>query len=71
MSTKHIRTVADLVRFGSGLRVECGSCGAARTLDGYQAARLGGAQPLAALARRLKCSRCGCKEARLAVLPPV
>ena len=71
MSTKHIRTIADLVRFGAGLRVECGSCGAARTLDGYQAARLGGAQPLAALARRLKCSRCGSKEARLAILPPV
>jgi len=24
MSTKHIRTIADLVRFGAGLRIECG-----------------------------------------------
>ena len=71
MSTKHIRTVADLVRFGAGLRIECGACGAARTVDGYGAAKLGGAQPLSGLARRLKCGRCGMKQARLAILPPV
>lgn len=71
MSTKHIRTIADLVRFGAGLRVECTSCGAARTLDGYQAAKLGGARSLETLARRLKCSRSGEKDARLAILPPV
>ena len=72
MSTKHIRTVADLMRFGAGLRVECGGCGASRTLDGYQAAKIGGgAGPLSALAMRLKCARCGAKEARLMILPPV
>jgi ribosomal protein L44E len=71
MSTKHIRTTADLVRFGAGLRIECASCGAARTVDGFEAGKLGGVQPIEALRRRLKCSRCGAKDARLAILPPV
>lgn len=71
MSTKHIRTISDLVRFGAGLRVECSSCGAAKTLNGYQAAKMGGARSLESLARRLKCSRCGEKDARLAILPPI
>lgn len=71
MSTKHIRTTADLVRFGAGLKIECGACGAARTVGGYGAAKLGGVQSLGAFARRLKCARCGAKEARLAILPPV
>ena len=38
MSTKHIRTVANLVRFGAGLKIECGSCGDARTEDGFELA---------------------------------
>ncbi len=72
MSTKHIRTVADLVRFGAGLRIECTGCGAARTLDGFEAAKIGGgASPLSALADRLRCARCGKKEARVMILPPV
>lgn len=45
---------------------------AARTLYGYEAAQLGAsACGLRALAGRLKCARCGAKDARLAVLPPV
>ena len=72
MSTKHIRTIADLVRFGAGLRIECTGCGAARTLDGFEAAKIGGgASRLSVLARRLRCARCGTKEARLMILPPV
>lgn len=71
MSTKHIRTAADLVRFGAGLKIECGSCGSARTVDGFEAAKLGGAGPLRELGQRLKCGRCGAKEARLAILPPI
>ena len=70
MSTKHVRTAADLVRFGAGLKVECGSCGAARTLDGMEAFKIGGMRPLVNLARRLRCKRCGGKEARLTVLSP-
>ena len=72
MSTKHIRTVADLVRFGAGLRIDCVECGASKTLDGFEAAKVGGgAGTLAALRSRLKCSRCGEKAARMAILPPV
>lgn len=71
MSTKHIRTIADLVRFGAGLKIECGACGSAKTVDGFEAAQLGGSGPLRELGRRLKCGRCGAKEARLAILPPV
>ena len=72
MSTKHIRTTADLVRFGAGLRIECAECGAARTLDGYEAAKIGGGSSrLSALADRLKCARCGTKAAKLMILPPV
>ena len=72
MSTKHIRTNGDLVRFGAGLKVECTGCGAARTLDGLEAAKIGGgASPLSVLAGRLRCARCGIKEARLTILPPV
>lgn len=39
MSTKHVRTAADLVRFDAGLWIECGDCGSARTLDGYEVAK--------------------------------
>ena len=71
MSTKHIRTIGDLVRFGAGLRIECSGCGAARTLDGYEAAKIGGGgSRLSVLAGRLECLRCGAKQARLMILPP-
>jgi hypothetical protein len=71
MSTKHIRTAADLVRFGAGLKIDCRDCGSARTLDGYQAAELCGAGSLQTMQARLVCSRCGGKAAKLTVLPPI
>lgn len=71
MSTKHVRTVADLVRFGCGLKIECRDCGAAKSLDGFQVGGMVGAGPLAAMAKRLKCARCGAKSAQLTVLPPI
>ena len=72
MSTKHIRTIGDLVRFGAGLRIECTGCGAAKTLQGFDAAKIGGgAARLSALTERLRCLRCGRKEARLTILPPI
>jgi hypothetical protein len=37
MSTKHIRTTADLVRFGAALRVDCTGCGASRTVSATEA----------------------------------
>ena len=65
------RTTADLCRFGASVRITCGACGAARTLSGAQMAQACGAGSLRGLEARLKCSRCGAKAARVAVLPPV
>jgi len=70
MSTKHIRTIADLARFGAGLRIECGGCGNARTVDGIEMAKLLGTGDLRQMTARLKCARCGVKEARLILLSP-
>lgn len=69
MSTKHVCTVADLVRFGCGLKIECGDCGSAKSLDGYAVGGLVGPGPLAKIKARFRCSRCGAKAARLTVLP--
>lgn len=71
MSTKHVRTAADLVRFGAALKVDCSHCGASRTLDGPEAVKACGSGPLRGLSRRLRCRRCGMKQARVAVLPPI
>jgi hypothetical protein len=70
MSTKHVRTVADLARFGCGLKIECGACGNSRTMDGFEVAKALGTGQLAYIARRLKCSRCGAKESKMVVLSP-
>jgi len=71
MSTKHVDSAADLVRYGCSLKVECGGCGAARTLSAVQVVKLCGAGELKAIRGRLKCGRCLAKVARLTVLPPV
>ncbi len=71
MSTKHIDTAGDLVRFGASVKIDCGSCAASRTLTGAEMVTACGAGRLADCERRLKCSRCGAKEAWLTVLPPV
>ncbi|GAC1428967.1 MAG: hypothetical protein NVSMB6_28580 [Burkholderiaceae bacterium] len=71
MSTKHVRTVSDLVRFRCSLRIDCGECGSTKTVTGYEAAKIGGVGSLEALARRLKCARCGQKSAKLIVLQPL
>lgn len=72
MSTKHIDTAADLVRFGASLKIECAECGSARTMPGTDAVRLLGAMDeLRTIKARLKCSRCGAKKAQLTILPPL
>lgn len=71
MSTKHVRTAADLIRFKCALRVECGRCGYSMTLEGYELARSARTNlELHGLASKLKCSRCGGKEATVSVLSP-
>ena len=71
MSTKHIHTGADLVRFGASVRIECGDCGSARTLSGVELVQACGAGRLDAARARLKCGRCGTKHASLFILPPL
>lgn len=71
MSTKHVRTTGDLARFGCALKVECAHCHSARTLSAMAAVKALGMVPLQAVARRFRCLRCGMKQARVVVLPPV
>jgi len=70
MSTKHVRSAADLARFKCALRIECGGCGNARTLTGFDVAKTYGTRSFAEIKRRMKCSRCGEKDAQLTVLSP-
>jgi hypothetical protein len=70
MSTKHVRNAADLARFKCGLKVECGGCGYARTLNGFDVPKGWGTASLGAIQKRMKCSGCGEKDARLTVLSP-
>jgi hypothetical protein len=71
MSTKHVRTVSDVCRFGCSVTITWGDCAAARTMSGLELAQACGTGDLKAARARLKCGRCGRKAARLAVLPPV
>ena len=68
--TKHVRTVADLVRFKRSLKVERDRCGNSRTLSGFDVVKLCGSQDLRQVQDRLKCSLCGARGAKLTVLSP-
>ena len=39
MSTKHVRSAADLTRFKCALRIECSSCGNSTTMNGFEVAK--------------------------------
>ena len=71
MSFKRVETAADLVRYGCSLRIECTACGAANTMRGIDVAQRCGTGELERIRARLKCRRCGMKESKLFVLPPV
>jgi hypothetical protein len=71
MSTKHVRTTGDLIRFGCALKVECTHCLSARTLSANAAVKGLGLVDLRGTSRRFRCLRCGMKSARIVVLPPV
>ena len=70
MSTKHIRTASDLVRFKAALKVECRRCSNSITLSGYDVVRGFGTDQLDQIQRRFKCSLCGAKDVRMATLTP-
>ena len=71
MSTKHVRTGGDLLRFGCVVKVDCGHCGSSRTFAARDWVMVAGGKSLEAARRQLKCGRCGKKAARLVVLGPV
>ena len=70
MSTKHVRNASDLARFRCALRVECGACANCVTITGFDLATARLTGDFASVQRRLKCSLCSAKDARLTVLPP-
>ena len=71
MSTKHVRTTADVSRFGCSVKIECTGCGSARTVSGMELVRACGSVGLEAARQRLRCGRCNRRAARMVVLPPV
>ena len=68
MSTKHVRTAFDLVRFKLGLSVKCKACGHTLTLEGYEVVKEIGQLNLRELEPRLKCSACGRKDVEMKLL---
>jgi hypothetical protein len=71
MSTKHVRTTGDLIRFGCALRIECTHCHSTRTLSANAAVKGLGLVEIRGVSRRFRCIRCGMKAAKIVVLPPV
>jgi len=71
MSTKHMRTTGDLMRFGAAMKVTCGDCGSAKTFSAVDAVMAFGNVSLSDTAKRLKCSRCGKRHAKVEALAPV
>ena len=51
--------------------VAAGLRGATRTVSGIELASAGGSIPLATAPAKLRCARCGKKEARMVVLSPL
>ena len=69
MSTKHVRTGGDVLRFGCSVHVGCGHCGSTRTFRAHDWLMVAGGGSLEKARRRLRCSKCGKKAARLGAMP--
>jgi ribosomal protein S27E len=71
MSTKHIRTAADLVRYKAFLKITCTACGNTNTVGGFDILKASEFNNLQTLQTKLKCSLCGAKNPKLdTVMPP-
>ena len=55
MSKMQIATAAELVRFGASMMIDCGACGASRTLNGPDVVKCCGPGSSRARELRLKC----------------
>ena len=71
MSTKHIRTTGDLLRFDGRMKVTCRDCGSNKTFRASDAVMAFGNVPLWHTEERLKCSHCGKRRAKVEALGPV
>ena len=71
MSFKRIDSTGDLLRFRAWLKIECTACRSARTLSPVEAIQQCGTGTLESIRARLRCQRCGKREAAIVVLPPV
>ena len=70
MSTKHVRTAADLIRFKTALQIRCEKCGNATTMTGFDVPKAFGPAELQSIQGRLNWGLCGAKCAGLTVLSP-
>jgi hypothetical protein len=71
VSTEHVRTTGDLLRFGAAFKVTCRDCGSAKTFSAKAAVMAFGNVPVWHTEERLKCSRCRKRSAKVEVLSPV
>ena len=65
MSTKHVHTTSELLRFGLKLTIECGHCGSTNILAGTELAKFPARTGLKSLQSRLRCNQCEQKAAIL------
>jgi hypothetical protein len=70
MSTKLLRTGADVLRFGASIRIECRECESVVVFESNEFARLCGSASLGIFAKHRECDSCGAKRAQLLVIPP-
>jgi hypothetical protein len=68
MSTKHVRTGGDVLRFGSSVKVDCGHCGSSRTFAAMDWVMVAGGGSLEAARRRLKWGQCRRNASRVSAM---
>ena len=68
MSTKHVRTISDLLRFRLSLTIECHHCRRKIKWSSRECAAYLGKAELKGLSRRLRCVGCGFKQATITFL---
>lgn len=69
VSTKHIRTLGDVSRFRHRVRITCGVCDKVSVVDPMALLRTVPSNlPLDALSRKLRCSTCGQRNAKVEIV---
>jgi Zn finger protein HypA/HybF involved in hydrogenase expression len=69
MSSKRLDTISDYSRHGYSLRVDCRSCGRLAIIDPLKITLMcqqrHWSKQIAAVERRLRCSKCGSRDVRV------